>query len=318
MACIATEPSSSDGTTKGRCPVTKPSKDARHLMLSARIAPGPALHRAVRRVRRLFDLDCDSDRIAADLGSDPRLGPLMAARPGLRVPGAWDGFETAVRAILGQQVTVRGASTLSARLVASFGRPVRTDVPGLTHLFPRPEDLASGELGAHRDTTRHERARFELWPARWPEAVFAWTTPRPPRTSKPASSRFRGSGRGPRRTSRSGCSANRTRSPSETSACGRRSCREGSRASAKPMSTPKPGIPGAPMRPCTSGALYDHPKTATVKCEDGHARSSGSTRARSWELAFDDNVTAVRSWLSTARRFGPFREEPAPRVPSAQ
>ena len=69
----------------------------------------------------------------------------IAARPGIRVPGSWDGFELAVRAILGQQVTVQGATTLAGRLVRSFGRPIENESP-LTHLFPSPDTLADADL----------------------------------------------------------------------------------------------------------------------------------------------------------------------------
>ena len=90
-------------------------------------------------------------RPRADRGA-PRRDPLLAAavraRPGLRVPGAWDGFELAMRAILGQQVTVPGATTLAGRLVARFGVPVRDARPGLTHLFPSPEALAIADIAS--------------------------------------------------------------------------------------------------------------------------------------------------------------------------
>jgi len=99
----------------------------------------------VERVSRLFDLAADSRHITAHLRRDPALAGLV--RQGLRVPGCWDPFELAVRAILGQQVTLRGATTLAGRLVRTFGRPleVRHGV-GLTHLFPEPHAVAGGDL----------------------------------------------------------------------------------------------------------------------------------------------------------------------------
>jgi AraC family transcriptional regulator of adaptative response / DNA-3-methyladenine glycosylase II len=111
--------------------------------------PAVALE-AARRAGRLFDLDADPAAIAAHLGSDPLLAPLLARRPGLRVPGAWDPFETSVRTILGQQVSVRAARTLAARLVARFGRPLPPDlaVEGLTHLFPAADDLAEADVAS--------------------------------------------------------------------------------------------------------------------------------------------------------------------------
>jgi AraC family transcriptional regulator of adaptative response / DNA-3-methyladenine glycosylase II len=98
------------------------------------------------RVRRLFDLDADPQTIATHLRHDPLLAPLVKAHPGLRVPGAWDGFEIGVRAILGQQVSVAGASTLAGRLVAAYGQPVAFDVEGLTHTFPSPVTLAKADI----------------------------------------------------------------------------------------------------------------------------------------------------------------------------
>ena len=104
-----------------------------------------ALFLIVERLRRMFDLNADWEPIAQRLRTDPVLRREMEARPGLRVPGCWDGFELATRAILGQQVTVKGATNLAGRLVRAFGRPLATP-NGLTHLFPRPEVLADAKL----------------------------------------------------------------------------------------------------------------------------------------------------------------------------
>ena len=97
---------------------------------------------AVERVRRLLDADCDPVAVDDHLAADPVLGGLVRAAPGLRVPGQVDGDETAVRTVIGQQVSVAGARTVAGRIVAEHGRPVRSDVPGLTHLFPRAATLA--------------------------------------------------------------------------------------------------------------------------------------------------------------------------------
>ncbi len=102
----------------------------------------------VSRVRRFCDLDADPMAIASAFATDDLLRPLAIARPGLRVPGAWDGFELGIRAILGQQVSVRGASTLAGRLVARFGQPLESGRSGVTHMFPRPGDLASANLAS--------------------------------------------------------------------------------------------------------------------------------------------------------------------------
>jgi AraC family transcriptional regulator, regulatory protein of adaptative response / DNA-3-methyladenine glycosylase II len=118
------------------------------LLLSAWGVTGGDLYGMVTRVRRLFDLDADPQRIDAHLIGDPRLAALVRARPGLRVPGAWDTFEITVRAILGQQVSVAGATTLSGRLVERFGRRVEGAEDGLTHLFPSPHALAEADVSA--------------------------------------------------------------------------------------------------------------------------------------------------------------------------
>jgi AraC family transcriptional regulator of adaptative response / DNA-3-methyladenine glycosylase II len=110
-----------------------------------------ALPTIIARLRRVFDLAADPEAIGTHLAEDETLAPLIAARPGLRVPGAWDGFELAVRTILGQQITVRAATRLAGRLVATYGAPlthVGTVADGLTHVFPCPERLATADLAA--------------------------------------------------------------------------------------------------------------------------------------------------------------------------
>jgi AraC family transcriptional regulator, regulatory protein of adaptative response / DNA-3-methyladenine glycosylase II len=117
--------------------------------LEARISfPEPRwLFLIVERLRRMFDLGADPDEIATRLAADPHLAKRIETMPGLRVPGCWDGFELAVRAILGQQVSVTGASTLAGRLVRAFGTPVSVAAP-LTHLFPRAETLADADVSS--------------------------------------------------------------------------------------------------------------------------------------------------------------------------
>jgi AraC family transcriptional regulator of adaptative response / DNA-3-methyladenine glycosylase II len=100
---------------------------------------------AVARVRRLFDLDADPVAVADVLGADPLLGPLVAARPGLRVPGSVDPHEIVVRAIVGQQVSVAGAATVVGRLVAGHGQPLAFADPALTHVFPTVDRLAEAD-----------------------------------------------------------------------------------------------------------------------------------------------------------------------------
>lgn len=137
------------------------SLDTMHGIVSVEPASGHALRVTIRyprlsmlptiitRVRRVFDLAADPRAIAAHLAEDPILEPLVTERPGLRVPGAWDGFELAVRAVLGQQSTVAGAVGLAGKLVARYGKPLacrNVMQRGLTHVFPEPQRLASAEL----------------------------------------------------------------------------------------------------------------------------------------------------------------------------
>ncbi|MBS44960.1 MAG: AraC family transcriptional regulator [Nocardioides sp.] len=100
---------------------------------------------AVERTRRLLDADCDPEAVAGHLGADPVVGPLVRATPGLRVPGQVDGDETALRTVVGQQVSVAGARTVLGRVVAAYGEPVPTARPGLTHLFPDAASLATAD-----------------------------------------------------------------------------------------------------------------------------------------------------------------------------
>ncbi len=94
------------------------------------------LSAAVERVRRLIDADCDPVAIGDAFAGDPLLGPSVRETPGLRVPGHVDGDEIAVRAVIGQQVTVAAARTTAGRLTEQYGEPVESPADGLTHLFP--------------------------------------------------------------------------------------------------------------------------------------------------------------------------------------
>ena len=98
-------------------------------------------------VRRMFDLTADPAKVLAALGSDARLRPLLARRSGLRIPGTWDAFESGVRAIVGQQVSVRAGRTILERVVQRCGERVGGGNPeGLTHVFPTPGALATAHL----------------------------------------------------------------------------------------------------------------------------------------------------------------------------
>lgn len=101
----------------------------------------------VTTLRRMFDLDANPQAIADTFRHDALLGPRVARDPGLRLPGGWDGFEIAVRAILGQQVSVAAARTLATRLVQRWGEALpAAPLPGLQRLFPTPAALAQADL----------------------------------------------------------------------------------------------------------------------------------------------------------------------------
>jgi AraC family transcriptional regulator of adaptative response / DNA-3-methyladenine glycosylase II len=115
--------------------------------LRIRIADPRWLFHVVERARAMFDLNADPEEIDRALCADPFLAERVARRPGLRVPGCWDGFELALRAVLGQQVTVKGATTLAGRLAHAFGQALNLG-HGLSRLAPLPEALAAA--GAER------------------------------------------------------------------------------------------------------------------------------------------------------------------------
>jgi len=103
---------------------------------------------AVQRCRRLLDLDADPEAVTGNLSADPVLGPLAWAHPGRRSPGHVDGNELALRAVLGQQVSVAAARRLGARLVAAYGKPLSRPDGALTHCFPTAETLAAADPAA--------------------------------------------------------------------------------------------------------------------------------------------------------------------------
>ena len=116
-----------------------------HVAGALQLADLRDLGAAVSRCRALLDLDADPKAVGETLGRDPFLAPLIHLAPGRRVPGAADGFEIAVRAVLGQQVSVASARATAARLVTSLGRPLAQPVGSLTHLFPSAEALTDAD-----------------------------------------------------------------------------------------------------------------------------------------------------------------------------
>ena len=132
-----------------------PARDS--LAVTIRFPCVRALPAIIARVRRVFDLGADVASISAHLARDRLLAPLVARRPGLRVPGGWDGFELAVRAVLGQQVTVEAARRLAGRLVALCGASIPGAGPGagrgagepaVSRVFPDAARLAAADLSA--------------------------------------------------------------------------------------------------------------------------------------------------------------------------
>ncbi len=113
--------------------------------LNLHLPPVAVIDDAVERIRRMFDLGAGTAAIGGHLSRDPLLRKRVARAPGLRIPGCWDGFELAVRAVLGQQVTVKGASTLAGRLVREYGTAFGEAGP-LTRVFPSPAVLADADF----------------------------------------------------------------------------------------------------------------------------------------------------------------------------
>jgi AraC family transcriptional regulator of adaptative response / DNA-3-methyladenine glycosylase II len=115
----------------------RPNFKKNYLELRIEFPEPAALFRIVERVRNIFDLRADPAEVDGHLGRDARLKPMVRERAGIRVPGCWDGFEIAVRAILGQQVSVKGATTMAGRLVSEFGGG---------NIFPDAEALVDADL----------------------------------------------------------------------------------------------------------------------------------------------------------------------------
>jgi AraC family transcriptional regulator of adaptative response / DNA-3-methyladenine glycosylase II len=139
------------GKAKGWIRVTQ-SRNQHALLVEFTHTLTPVLPALLIRVRALFDLDARPDVIARRLAKDARLAPTVRANPGLRVPGAFNGFELGLRAILGQQVTVKAATTIAGRFVTAFGEPIATSLPELTQLTPVAARVARASVD---DIARH-------------------------------------------------------------------------------------------------------------------------------------------------------------------
>ena len=127
----------------------RPSAKGNYLALTLHRVPTPSLFETVQKARDVFDLDAPVAEIATVLSSDPLLEKMLQAHPGIRVPGAWDGFELTIRAILGQQISVKAATTLAGRIAARYGEPLdhaSPDKNGLLYLFPGAERLSRAKF----------------------------------------------------------------------------------------------------------------------------------------------------------------------------
>jgi AraC family transcriptional regulator, regulatory protein of adaptative response / DNA-3-methyladenine glycosylase II len=134
---LSLRPAPADGGAKRR--------DAAYIECDLELTDLRDVTAAVQRCRRLLDLDADPEAVTAHLAADPVLGQLAAACPGRRSPGSVDGDELAIRAVLGQQVSVSVARTLGARLVAAYGKPLAVPSGTLTHCFPDVATLAGAD-----------------------------------------------------------------------------------------------------------------------------------------------------------------------------
>jgi AraC family transcriptional regulator, regulatory protein of adaptative response / DNA-3-methyladenine glycosylase II len=136
--------------------------DRNRVAVTLRFPTMAALPTVIARVRRVFDLVADPDVIGTHLALDPALAPLVKVRPGLRVPGGWDGFELAVRAIFGQQITVPAAVKLLGKLVQAHGPSLPEEmggIDGLSHVFPSPTRIAATDLQLGMPRARLESIR---------------------------------------------------------------------------------------------------------------------------------------------------------------
>jgi len=130
---------------KGWIKVTQ-AKNKNALLLEFTHSLTPVLSALLSRLRNLFDLDARPDLISRQLRRDQRLAALVKANPGMRVPGAFNGFEMGLRAIIGQQITVKAATTIAGRIAKAFGERIVTPYPELNRLTPTPARIARASV----------------------------------------------------------------------------------------------------------------------------------------------------------------------------
>jgi AraC family transcriptional regulator of adaptative response / DNA-3-methyladenine glycosylase II len=130
-------------------------RDAGSVLLTMHGIGTQDLFSVVQRCREVFDLDAPTQEIATVLAQDVFLARLLRKHPGVRVPGSWDGFELAVRAILGQQISVKAATTIAGRIARAYGEPLgHGEFAGISHRFPVPERLARARFNGMGITGR--------------------------------------------------------------------------------------------------------------------------------------------------------------------
>ena len=211
------------GEAKGWIRVTQ-SKKKHALMVEFTHSLTPVLPALLSRVRALFDLNARPDLIAKHLSRDARLAAAVKANPGLRVPGAFNGFEMGLRAILGQQVTVKAATTIACRFVEAFGEPIVTPFAELNRLTPAAGPDRRGQRRRHRPA-RHRRRALQEHHRAGGSAGIGRALPRRRRASQSrrlhqaAGRAARASARGRRTTSPCAPCAGPTPSRRKTSRC---------------------------------------------------------------------------------------------------
>lgn len=162
--------------------------ETNHLFATIHATEVPPIGIIVARLRRLFDLDANIGMIDTHLSADPRLAARVRERPGLRVPGSWDLFELTVRAVLGQQISVAAATTLSGRLVATLGEPLKGDFAatlektGISMIFPLPVAVMTANLTPIGLTRAREKALQSLATVVHEDRLFFQPQPSPNKT----------------------------------------------------------------------------------------------------------------------------------------
>lgn len=272
--------------------------------LAATIRLAAAVPRAplVARLRRLFDLDAPLGPIAATLSADPLLARLVAARPGLRVPGAWDPFELAVRAILGQQVTVAAATALAGRLAAVYGEPLAPGAPAPGLVFPPPARLAAADLAPLGMPRARAAAIAGLAAAAAADAgLFAEAPSLEAAVARLR--RLRGWASGPRSTSRCArCARPMPSRPATRGSCARWRPVRAARRPRSSSRAPSAGVPSAPTRRSTCG-----PRAPAVGTRSGIPDACSDAMAHGQEVDADRRDARRQDSHPSARPVGVVR-----------